>query len=209
MQNTILAISFVLASWPCVLSAQGLPALYDVTGVAAYDVLNVRAQPIESGELLDRLAPDAQAIEITALAKNGTWGRLNLGERSGWVSMRFMTKQDRLPWTNMSGNILCYGTEPDWGLAIHGEQKKMTFTSTFTDIDDNDFKIIESSTANQIPGVVGIVMEGAEGSGFATITATECSDGMSDRSFGLSSSIFIRDNQKVLLGYSGCCSVLP
>ncbi|MGB3280174.1 MAG: peptide-binding protein, partial [Pseudorhodobacter sp.] len=44
--------------------AETLPALFDVTGVAADDVLNLRAAPDGVAEILGALGPSAKDVEV-------------------------------------------------------------------------------------------------------------------------------------------------
>ena len=59
-----------------------LPTLYDVTGVRANDVLNIRAMPDASSSILSELPHDAKGVEVVD-ARAG-WARVNTFERSGW-----------------------------------------------------------------------------------------------------------------------------
>ena len=78
---------FRLLSAP--LSAQDYPLFHNVTGVAANDVLNVRASPSAGTPILHFLPPDAHWVEVVEV--QGNWGRINFGEGSGWASLRFLT----------------------------------------------------------------------------------------------------------------------
>ena len=61
------ALALLLAlALPSGAAAKGLPALHDVTGVAADDVLNVRARPDASAPVLGALTPDATGVEVVA-----------------------------------------------------------------------------------------------------------------------------------------------
>ena len=97
-----------------------LPDLFDVTGVAAVDALNVRSAPDAQAEIMGALDSDATDVEITAI--QGGWGRVNQGERSGWTAMRFLSRQDD---TWMAGAIppalVCFGTEPFWSLGFEDD----------------------------------------------------------------------------------------
>lgn len=66
MIRSALALILWLAAGPA--AAQDLPAVYDVAGVAADDVLNVRAEPSAEAPVLRTLAPDAGGIEVVALS---------------------------------------------------------------------------------------------------------------------------------------------
>ena len=98
------------------LAADGLPkwpALYDVTNVAATDVLNVRAQPNAEAEILGTFAFDAKDVEVISIEVDGRWGQVNTGERAGWVRMSFLEPQS-VPDQTRPQSIICFGTEPFW-----------------------------------------------------------------------------------------------
>ena len=94
---------------------EGLPALHSVTGVAAGDVLNVRDAPRASAGRVGALAPGAAGVEVTAIREG--WGRVNVGERSGWASLAFLEAEPggSLP---EIGAFSCFGTEPFWSLDV-------------------------------------------------------------------------------------------
>src|SRR5690606_22565898 len=90
---------------------------FDVTGVAADDVLNIRERPSASAPIIGRLAPTATNVEVVT-ERNG-WMQVNTRERSGWVNGRYLMyrtdvwEEGRLPRT-----LSCLGTEPFWALTL-------------------------------------------------------------------------------------------
>lgn len=56
--------------------------------------------------------------------------------------------------------------------------------------------------------VVGVQLSSQSSTGFASLQAIQCSDGMSDRTFGISMDIFLLQAEGAT-GYSGCCSLRP
>jgi hypothetical protein len=79
-------------------AAQDLPALFRVTGVAANDVLNIRAEPSARAAIIGSFRPDAGGIEVVALSADGRWGLVNSGEQAGWSSMRYLMHQGGPGW---------------------------------------------------------------------------------------------------------------
>ena len=73
-------------------------ANWDVDGVAADDVLNVRAGPGVSSEIVATLAPDAAELESTGrIADVGTalWREIVVpGDGAGWVNAAFLTETE-------------------------------------------------------------------------------------------------------------------
>ncbi len=91
-----------------------LPALYNVTGVASDDTLNIRRMPSGKSEKFDVLAHDATFVEVIALNETGRWGQINTGEAGmGWVSMAYMAPVENgtfVEWPHMR----CSGSEAPW-----------------------------------------------------------------------------------------------
>lgn len=190
--------------------AQGLPALHDVTGVAGTDVLNLRAAPDAGAELLGSLAPNARGVEVTALSPDGKWGQVNLAETSGWAAMRFLARQPGPDWTALQTPMRCSGTEPFWGLDFNATEANMTLREM--DAEALPLWITWVAPAAGQTGTVGIALEGPARTGFATLTARICSDGMSDRQYGLSLTLFLNGvgaSTAEASGLSGCCALVP
>ncbi len=99
-------------------AAQEMPSLHDVTGVAADDVLNVRSGPDAGSARIGALAPGATGVEVIELSGTG-WGRVNVDEGSGWVSLRYLARQPDQP--PVPDRLTCFGTEPFWSLARDGD----------------------------------------------------------------------------------------
>ncbi len=194
-------LTLILLSLATAATAQGLPALFDVTGVASDDVLNVRENPRASAPRLGGLAPDATGIEVVALSDSGDWGRINLGEGSGWVSMRYLAAQPADRQTYFDTPLRCLGTEPFWlvsfddGIAIFSAPG----------LPPTPFEITTTSPAIG-SGLYAQLAAGEELT--AVVKRAECSDGMSDRSYGLSGDIILtEDGEQRLL--TGCCTLAP
>lgn len=194
-------IRFVLLFllWPLVAVADPFPALFNVTGVAANDTLNVRAQPNGSAEKRGALTHDAENIEVTATNDAGTWGRVNLGESSGWVSMRYLARHEDNPDYALAHALTCFGTEPFWSADITQGQG-VTIRTPETQIDIPGAGLIVPASGRMDLFALGFVNSSAQ------VRRAECTDGMSDRIFGLQIGLFLRHDQSATL-YSGCCSI--
>lgn len=194
-------VALFLALWPLSLSAQiyDLPALYDVTGVAADDVLNIRAAPVHTAEKRGELAPFRTGVEVLAFDEDRTWGMVADGEGSGWVALRYMARQpgqdtgEKLPVP-----MYCSGTEPFWSLEITAEN--VTFIDPGTDAPplimhrDPVPSLLHSPRGALVAGDI---------TGF--VTKEGCSDGMSDRPYGWSVDFF-RTGNGGSYPFSGCCT---
>lgn len=115
MRPTALLLLLILAAPAHATQEYILPTLFDVTGVAADDVLNIRQLPDADAPIIGTLSPDAKGIEV--VEDTGGWGRVNSGEGSGWVSMRYMAYRTDV-WHEgaLPDGFSCFGTEPFWSL---------------------------------------------------------------------------------------------
>jgi uncharacterized membrane protein len=184
---------------PALATQDGWPAIYDVTGVAEDDVLNIRERPDASSPIVGRLSP-GMMVEVIRPNDRQTWGLVNAGEHPGWVALRYMTRRPG-QWDGAFPEIAsCFGTEPFWSLMREGDA--LTFSTP------------ESSASMQITARSGsenrrdsfhMVAEEPDGTAVAILQTEACSDGMSNREFGIS--------VQLLLGLggttrqlSGCCT---
>lgn len=198
LPSLVVLATLLLAALLQPVSAQmSFPELYEVTGVAADDTLNVRAEPSASATRIGTLAPDANGVEVIRV-QNG-WGLVNIGEQSGWASMRFMAKQsDSVSVTPAS----CFGTEPFWTLGF-GKGDDLTWS---TPSDAQAGRITARMTSANVRGVIGVEYTLNRSRGQAVMRPEICSDGMSDRSFGIAVDLSIVAGDSAQL-YSGCCTM--
>lgn len=202
---------FLLAAFMCLLplaaSAQNhpLPALYSVTNVAPDDVLNIRELPQASAEIVGSFTPDQAGIEVVALSNDSKWGQVNVDERAGWVSLRYLARDPGQGWGHMPWPLDCYGTEPFWGLFTDGENELV-----LQHMDEHTSRFLITMTT----GVTGrsdrfwIRGEDGHGEALLTVRRQECYDGMSDRAYGLELDVLI-DHTDGPYALSGCCSITP
>lgn len=192
----LVAIVFLLAG-PASATQDAWPALYDVGGVAADDVLNIRAEPNATAPIVGAFRPDQKNIEVIRPSDDEGWGLVNIAEGTGWVSLRFM---DRHPdqWMGFFPKLAsCFGTEPFWSLQIDGDsaywdspdqQAPGQVMSRVSSLDRRDrHGMIVALGDTQITGI---------------IAHRYCSDFMSDREYGLAFDAFMDDGL-----ISGCCTL--
>lgn len=178
---------------------QDMPRLYDVTDVAADDVLNIRAAPSPSAPVIATLPPDATGIEVTARTATRRWARVNADESIGWVSSRFLTLQGRaIDNYNLPVGLRCFGTEPFWSLT------NQDGSLNYTDAAGADLSFPVSIA--QDTGIADDLrrMIRLDGGAVAYLSAGQCSDGMSDRLYAMSLSFMAGDDAPLL---TGCCSL--
>lgn len=173
------------------------PALYDVAGVAADDVLNIRGAPSITAEIIGTLPPDRRRVEVIRPNDRESWGLVNVGERTGWVLLRYMARRPGQWQGAFPALASCFGTEPFWSLNIDG----MTATySTPGEALAGDVSARLASSARRDRH--GLMARFGPRTMSAIVSSRACGDGMSDRAYGIAVDAILGD--EVL---SGCCSL--
>ena len=187
---------------PAMATQDGWPALHDVTGVAADDVLNIRERPDATSPIIGQLAPDATGIEVIRANPRLTWGLVNAGEATGWVSLRYLERRPG-QWDGAFPEIaVCFGTEPFWRLGREGER----LVHTTPDAEAQEFAIVARSGSVNRRDSFHMIAEGAGGPVIAVLETRSCSDGMSDRDYGISVQILFGIGPETRQ-LSGCCTL--
>lgn len=196
----IVCLCFTLL--PFSASAQDLPTLHDVTGVAADDVLNIRAEPSAAADLVGTLAHNARNVELIRKNLSGKWGLVNTGESSGWVATRYLAPQDSGDYI-LSRRLTCLGTEPFWSLNI-----TQGGTANLSTPDGAPMQFNAGLVQSAIARLGRFSVRGGSDSGSftAVIRAESCADGMSEAEFGLEADVLI-DGGGDVVHYTGCCSL--
>lgn len=195
------ALICLLLLCPALAGAQSLPAIYDVTDVADNDTLNVRAGPSTEFDIIDKLPPDATDIEVVDDDNGGEWGLINVGEQSGWVALRYMSRQPGQPETGLAPHLACAGTEPFWSFTRDDGKAEMKWPDKTLSFADVLFVPSENRTDRH-----ALFADAGDTVVTAMIGRNRCSDGMSDRAYGLGIDLLVTDKTAVKV-YSGCCSV--
>jgi uncharacterized membrane protein len=202
----LLALVSVLVAGAAAAQPVVLPSLYDVTGVAAGSVLNVRSGPGTGAPVIGTLAPDATGIEVVAVDASGGWAQHNLREGAGWSALRFLAEQDEvwLPGALPPG-LSCLGTEPFWNLAAEDGTLVLEIPEVRREI--GPLTALDTG----IPGDVrrAVFATNAQTRITATITPEACSDGMSDRAFALGAMVVLEEEAAAPMLLTGCCSIAP
>ena len=188
---------------PLAALAQPMPELHDVTGVAADDVLNVRIDPEAGAEKLGELAHDATDVEVVRRSEDGSWGMINQGEVSGWVSMRYLKPQEGGDYI-LARHMACYGTEPFWSLRITQGQRAVLTTPETPELSFTA-GLMQSAVARL--GRYSLRGGGDNGDITVVIRAEYCADGMSEAEHALDADILI-DSGGDVVHYIGCCSLI-
>lgn len=179
-----------------------LPTLFDVVDVTPGDSLNIRAAPDARSEILGQIAPDAAGVEVVGLDPSGRWGQVNADEIGGWVAMRHLAyRSDVWEAGRTPPGLGCRGTEPFWSL--RPEAGRLVFATPGAE------RILEAEVLDtgvfRDPRRMLIGRDDAERV-TAAITPEQCSDGMSDRIYGLKAMLAVEETAGTRL-LIGCCSI--
>lgn len=198
----VLALTLSLAS-PAAAQTM-LPTLYDVTGVKADDVLNIRAMPDASSSILSELPPDATGVEVIEMRAG--WARVNTFERSGWVNMRYLRERPDV-WKpgEIPATLNCLGTEPFWTLRQVGTNIVYETPELSRPLQR---RVVVDNPARREPAR-SIIAGDAQGRLTVVLTPAQCTDGMSDRFFGLSATLLFEGAGQATRMENGCCRITP
>jgi uncharacterized membrane protein len=198
---------FLIAGGPASATPEyTLPTLFQVTGVAVDDVLNIRAAPRSSAPIIGTLSPRARNIEVVGYDASGQWARVNSGESSGWAALRYLAYQTDV-WTAgaLPPSLHCGGTEPFWSLGRVGGAV-MFATPDLPDIEVRIDQVLTTGAHGDPRRTV--LGQGAGQDLTAVMVPMECSDGMSDRAYGLDVTLILQ-GQGAARMLTGCCSIAP
>lgn len=190
-------LAFSLVIFGSSAAAQDLPALFSVTGVAADDQLNIRSGPSAAAQVIGAFAPDATGIEV--VEREGGWGLVNFDERSGYVSLKFLAAEPGESWGALTRPLTCFGTEPFWSFRFDPAAGAVTLDRF--EGGPQAMPITARWPSHPWPSAAAIGLEG----GTAVLRAGQCSDGMSDFTYGIGFDLFLSgpDGERL----SGCCSL--
>ncbi|GMG80978.1 hypothetical protein LNKW23_01900 [Paralimibaculum aggregatum] len=176
------------------------PHYYLVAGVAADDVLNIRAGPGASHEVLDHIPAGAGPVEV--VERRGGWGRVTAGDTGGWVSLRYLSLIDppRLARGGPPEGLVCGGTEPFWGLRL-GPGGEARFEEAATGSTGTG-RLVPVPGGGGRPALFGFRLAGGL-DGFGHVAGQFCSDGMSDVLYGYS--ILLSLERPAFGSFEGCC----
>jgi len=182
-------------------AAQDFPAMYRVVGVAAGDVLNVRAEPNARAPVVGRFARTQARIEVVGLSGDGNWGLVRSGEGIGWSSLRYLQRERSDSWRDGQQSLTCLGTEPFWNLTFFLPDNRAEYVAP-----DDSFEMRTDAPnlpGTQFPPTLALPFQGAR-DGVAVVRGGLCSDGMSDQLFGLEVQVYWRGQST---GLNGCCAL--
>lgn len=177
----LILATIVFAATSAQADMKQFPALYDVTGVASDDVLNVRAGTGASHPIIEALSHNDRDIEIIRLSSNGKWGLIGYPGGNGWASMRYLKRQNGQTGSNVPRPLNCGGNEPFWGITFGPNSTEFLEPGQMSQALGTLWQGIPDGMQ---PVAYGAKLAGAGGEINAVITRSECSDGMSERAYG-------------------------
>ena len=176
---------------------------YHVTHVAADDMLNIRSPPSADADEIGTFGPQAQPIEVFEVKKG--WGRVSANGQTGWVSMTHLAPYEvrKIKTLGLPQGLQCLGTEPFWDADF--SEGEMTLSGVETD-SGGTMAIKSVSRAKGKAWPLHILLDDAKSS--ALVSPKSCSDGMSDTSYGWSTTLMMHEGKGVTV-LTGCCHVTP
>ncbi|MFN4154427.1 MAG: COG3650 family protein [Paracoccaceae bacterium] len=191
---------FLIAIWPTLASAQSFPAAYSVTGVAANDVLNIRAEPSAKAGIMGEIGPYGLNIEVLELSSDGKWGKVGMPEGGGWVSMAYLDPIEPEDPHLVPRPLSCFGTEPFWSVSLYPRGAEYNSPDTGA----VPMTVLHEAVASQ--GFLIRLEEGPTLNRTLVVAREGCSDGMSDRLYGFATRMFTEapDGNDSL---HGCCTL--
>ena len=203
MSRIAVLLALLLAALPARATQDAWPALFDVARVAADDVLNVRAGPGASHRIVGALPFDAKGVEVIWPSEDHRWGLVNTSEGTGWVSLAFL---DRLP-GQFEGAIpplaQCFGTEPFWSLAVSGDE----WTLSRPDEPRLGARLGFATGTLNDRRAHGFGADGGDARLRLLTLGGSCSDGMSDRAYGINAWLTVEPTAGGATMLTGCCSL--
>ncbi len=207
MKLFTLLLAGVMLAAPAAMAGDYLPNLHDVTVVETWDTLNVREAPDGKAKIVGTLPSTAKGVELLARDGSGKWGRVNVGETTGWVALRFLKPQATAWKPNaLPLSLRCSGTEPFWSFKT--VDKGLVFSTP--DAAERPLtlrKVMDRGIEGE--PMRGIIAGDDKGRLTAVIQPQQCSDGMSDRAFALAVTVILDGQDQPSRMLTGCCSIAP
>ncbi|MEJ6396541.1 hypothetical protein [Yoonia sp. 208BN28-4] len=180
--------------------AQGFPDAFITRDVPSDDRLNIRAEPSASAPIIGDYYAFTTNIEVLRTSSDGKWGMVGIGERNGWVSMRYLERSNHNEPHRFPRPISCSGTEPFWNLNVTMRGDEYSEMG----MDRRDLNMISDSGAPN--GGIAVFEEGPTLNRTLIVQRGYCGDGMSDREFGWKATLFT-EAPDGNYAQSGCCTL--
>ncbi|MEM9792357.1 MAG: hypothetical protein AAF848_05395 [Pseudomonadota bacterium] len=170
-----------------------IPGLYSVNPDAPRAL---RENPRATSVISDRLPDERDTVEVTELSDNGDWARILHGEGNAWMPLDALSALETTG-GRFENPLYCAGTEPFWTLRTEND------ALVFDEMGEPsaNFEVQTRATSGNTTAHELAVADSLS----VIVRAAACSDGMTDRSYGLSVNLVLRGAQTQLL--SGCCTL--
>jgi uncharacterized membrane protein len=194
---------------------------YEVTGVAADDVLNVRDGPNHTARKLTEYPPDADSIRV--LRRRGGWAevrRAATGPADGWVNAIYLRRsgaRKEVPQTsrtpasrppdsrtpgkraaaNLAAPFRCFGAEPFWGLDVLSRTE-----ARFTEPERPEG--VPFAVTDIAPRDGGLIFRLTDGRGLGIVQREVCRDGIGEKPHDFMVRLTLPQGRTL----SGCCRPL-
>lgn len=205
MKKIFLSLFLVLLGSAVSAQVHDYPALYSVTNVQPGDILNVRSGPGVSHPIIGTLARNATNVEVVGVNEDQRWARVSAGEMSGWSSARYLTRTGPSWDHGLPSPLYCHGTEPFWSY------QRQIGGGSWSDFEVQNQPYAElwnGTPAGRGPFAFAIDLDNGTSTMTGIIRRGICSDGMSDRDYGLNA-LFVRRTSQGTVLLDGCCSLVP
>lgn len=140
---------------------------------------------------------------MIARSADGAWGQIAHGEGDGWLPMAGLSRQPSPQ--DQSLPLRCYGVEPFWGVHL-----PTPFFAEFEQPEHPEMPLQITGTDSR-PGADGPVrlwtFAGETATASLLVRHEMCSDGMSDRPFGLSAAFTMIESTGAVHLRLGCCAL--
>ena len=188
--------------------------LYDVTGVGADDVLNMRnnvagATDLKETRIVGRIPWNARGVAASGLTtpvRGALWRQVRYAGATGWVSARYLTPAANTDPDRRPPALSCAGTEPFWSLRIGPGEA--VFDAPLADVSSKWTDRVLSATGGQNRPRQWAYHLGPEDHArrVAIVTRTNaCSDGMSDWTYPFD--LILVDVDAGSAPLQGCCNL--
>lgn len=178
------------------------PAAADIYEAPAHG-LAVRDAP--GGAVIESLPQGAGPIETTGIDETGTWLRVGLAERDGWVARDALVPRavTRIAGSAVPGGLVCSGTEPFWSATLEADGATLREPGSGAERWAlSGLTVAEGRSGT--PALATLTQDGA--SAMLLIRETPCSDGMSDRIHAWQADLMRQTGGDAPLALrTGCC----
>lgn len=188
----------------CLLALLAAPALSQTPGLfdRPAKTLDLRENPRATARVIGTLDESQTLVEGTRQSENGRWLQILFGEGNAWIPFDGLTPV-AAPASRFDAPLFCAGTEPFWSLNTPGDgilsYEVLGQTGT-------KFQVVEHISSANRPDTQADRALGKSTLMTLVLRTAACSDGMSDRDYGLSTEVMLRTIEGTqLLG--GCCTL--